>query len=64
MLPWWTTLPVPSITPLTVMLWLASRRVVPVTVRLEGMAVATLVTLSVEPSFRLYFQPEGMTGLP
>ena len=43
---------------------MARMRAVPATVRLEGMVAAALVTLSVEPSFRLYCQPEGMVGAP
>ena len=51
-------------TPVRVMLLSARRRALPVTVTLEAMVAAALVTVSSEPSFRLYFQPEGMSGAP
>ena len=51
-------------TPLTVMLLLASRRALPVTVRLEPIVLAPFETLRVEPSFRRYFQPVGTMGAP
>ena len=51
-------------TPSIVRFWLAVKRAVPVTVRFEPMVAAALTMLSVEPSFRLYFQAEGTVGAP